>query len=469
MNKNKMRNFFIIFLVITAVFQTGKLWLDDTDSHNFFHSFLSAITMDGQTAQGGEMSIDPQRVVLGYGNRRFDCVYPSSAYDTVIQQANLVIGQALRSGEELRVSSVDWNSLLEYKLVLYEYPFQVSLMEYAKHYISAVGSGTSGVSSFDRIVVLPARTAMETAKVYFINTQENKVAAYLSSGSKETALLYQTLERPNLSAGTELMYISSGQSGFHIFDEYVFVPQWTGESCSYEALLADNPFTDNGDLLEEELERAVQGLFGGYAFLWTPQEDGSHIFSNENTVVKYNENGILEYYHYSAGDTQREQTLASAYDECMRFMRKDTSLTDRVCLSGISFTAEGLVFGFDYTTQEFPVLFGDELKEELGHSHAVEVVVNNQTVKKYTRYGLQLAATDSEQIETDFSMALDDAMLKNSQQPQQAAEKINGMDLVYCLLPEEQAKLLWKTEIGNDTYYYDTSFVSEESGGETSA
>ena len=36
MKYNKLTDFAIFILVAAAVFQTGKLWLGNTDSHNFF-------------------------------------------------------------------------------------------------------------------------------------------------------------------------------------------------------------------------------------------------------------------------------------------------------------------------------------------------------------------------------------------------------------------------------------------------
>ena len=52
MNINKMKNFVIVTLVITAVFQTGKLWLQGMDSHNFFYSLLSAFDISFRREEG---------------------------------------------------------------------------------------------------------------------------------------------------------------------------------------------------------------------------------------------------------------------------------------------------------------------------------------------------------------------------------------------------------------------------------
>ena len=35
----KITNFVIVLLVITAIYQTGELWLQGTSGHNFFYSF----------------------------------------------------------------------------------------------------------------------------------------------------------------------------------------------------------------------------------------------------------------------------------------------------------------------------------------------------------------------------------------------------------------------------------------------
>ena len=46
----KITNFVIVFLVITAIYQTGELWLQGTSGHNFFYSLMESFSADKQEA-----------------------------------------------------------------------------------------------------------------------------------------------------------------------------------------------------------------------------------------------------------------------------------------------------------------------------------------------------------------------------------------------------------------------------------
>ena len=48
----KITNFVIVLLVVTAIIQTGELWLQGTDSHNFFYSVMERLKDGGEQTDG---------------------------------------------------------------------------------------------------------------------------------------------------------------------------------------------------------------------------------------------------------------------------------------------------------------------------------------------------------------------------------------------------------------------------------
>ena len=71
MKYNKLTDFAIFILVAAAVFQTGKLWLGNTDSHNFFYSlYTSSVGEVGDTDKDYDI-IEPEKTVVALFGRRY--------------------------------------------------------------------------------------------------------------------------------------------------------------------------------------------------------------------------------------------------------------------------------------------------------------------------------------------------------------------------------------------------------------
>ena len=74
MNRYKMTNFVIVALVITAIYQTGELWLEGTDSHNFFYMLKEAFFEEAEEADGDVLLAT--RYAIGEGEGIFSVHYP---------------------------------------------------------------------------------------------------------------------------------------------------------------------------------------------------------------------------------------------------------------------------------------------------------------------------------------------------------------------------------------------------------
>lgn len=48
----RITNFIIVALVITAIYQTGELWLEGTSGHNFFYALAKQLSFGKEEADG---------------------------------------------------------------------------------------------------------------------------------------------------------------------------------------------------------------------------------------------------------------------------------------------------------------------------------------------------------------------------------------------------------------------------------
>ena len=452
MKFNRLTNFAIFVLVIAAVFQTGKLWLGNTDSHNFFYSLHSSSTTRVSETNGSYDIIEPENTVVGYGNKKFNMLYSDRGSDSVTKLCENVIGDVFRNGVFDSVSQTDWSSYIDGKAVILEYPFYVSAREYILGYGISNSAFSDNVNSINYIVVAPGSGSSDTTYCYFIDGNTSETYKFTLTDAESSSVLYNAIQNMQYSSGAYIDYISTVQSGMNIFDS-IYVPQWVDGEYSYSPVSVEDTFSDSEGIVDTTaLGDCVNNFFSNYV----SGEDASvvngvYTFSDGNIVVKYYENGVMEYYNYDIGASGSEQTLSSAYTICRSFINKDTFINNPIYLSGVETRNEGLVFYYDYAVNNIPVNISAESNENTGMNHAIEVVVSNGSVKRYKRYAVTLAA-DSEKsavINVDMISAWDDAITNYT--GTEEITSISNMAIGYYLNGDSKIYIKWFTSINGST------------------
>lgn len=450
MNVNKMKNFVIIALVITAVYQTGRLWLEDITGHNLFYTLFSVQDRDSLSQGNSYAMMRPEALVLCYGNKKYTKLMTGSDYEAFLQQGDSLMKSSLKNSAYLGETEADWQSYVSQKALLYQFAFPVQAAEYTKVF----GTETEGDNSgrfFDAVSILPGRTSAEETKLYFIYTAENKAYGYRLAKSKEADALYYALEEYQQNQNEKLFYLYARENGFHLFAPDVFLPQWIDTSYSYPLYTSSKSFEENGKADLGLLEDGIIGFFGGNLPGWNTKDEGSYIFSSDTTVVKYFLSGVLEYYNYSSAEGTKTQTLLSAYNACIQFLKKDTTLKNSIYLSGIRADEGGLVLQFDYTVEQFPVSLSKEIQDKVGMTHSIELLVRNNMVKKYRRYAVSLQKENRQgHINIDFSQALDRALGNYTQE--EAVKQVEAMGLFYEMGTQKEIELKWMLTMDGERY-----------------
>ncbi|MBR6543573.1 MAG: hypothetical protein IKT73_10275, partial [Anaerotignum sp.] len=108
----KITNFVIVLLVITAIYQTGELWLQGTSGHNFFYSLMDSFTSDRQKADGNVLLAT--RYAVGEGEGTFSVYYPDEAGNSsMLETANRALGEILsKSGAVPQKGVAEWKEIL---------------------------------------------------------------------------------------------------------------------------------------------------------------------------------------------------------------------------------------------------------------------------------------------------------------------------------------------------------------------
>lgn len=104
----RITNFIIVALVITAIYQTGELWLEGTSGHNFFYALAKQLSFGKEEADGDVLLAT--RYAVGEGEGTFSVYYPDNVGNsTLLETANKALGEILsQSGAFPQKTTADW-------------------------------------------------------------------------------------------------------------------------------------------------------------------------------------------------------------------------------------------------------------------------------------------------------------------------------------------------------------------------
>ena len=405
----KITNFVIVALVITAIFQTGELWLQGTGGHNFFYSLMEHVASDKQEADGDVLLAT--RYAVGEGEGTFSVYYPDEVgTSAMLERANRALGEVLSQNDSLpQKGTADWKEILQERCIVMQYDFMIASEEYLENYKEL--KTNQKLEQFDYITLVPAKRTGEVSKAYFVNSETNECMLFQGDGSGSSTALYDAL----VTEESDMRYVSTGQrTSASVLWRNMFLPQWAHLPYAYGALEREFAFEKDGEASRAALENTVKNFFRNFSVDWSEKDaDGTYTFSDSETVVKYHpDTRVLEYYNYENYAGEERTGLLEGYQICCNFLKNDNSLQTDIYLADIKRTINNeVVYYFDYAVDDLPVNLSQALRDRIGSPHAIEVTLRNQAVKEYRRYAVNFKQMEekAEQINVQFIDALDDA------------------------------------------------------------
>ena len=440
--KYDLKNFAILFLFIVAIYQTGTLWLENYSGHNFFY-YITSWDTSSWRSDAPKKPIDAEFITVGYGNKMYSVFYGSEE-EEIKTSCDEIIKQALKEDNMTAVDNVSITDLLEQRSIVYTMVYESLLAEYIDSWGISPDEKELGSAAFDTVVVLPWSGINGESRVLFVNSSSSSAVEY-KVNTQNGESLYSHIEA--IARGNSSMqYISTAQNGFNIFSRNVFVPQWSQSVLQYSPVVKKEIFDidDEGDMLSR-----MDVFFGSY-YGQTSDVDagGVYTLSDDYTVVKYYPDGIMEYYSYKSQDNNQSQNLYSAYNACMEFLAKDTNINTDYYISGVQIKNSSIDFYFDYCIDNMPVVSDSPLM-----SHAIEVSVKDNVVRKYRRYAYDFEIDSDRVLEgnVDFLDAVNESVSKSGN----TAAVFENIFLGYAKDEDENFVLKWFTVIDGNVYETD--------------
>ncbi len=438
--KHLGRNFIIAFLMVLAIYQTGKLWFEDISDHNFFN-------FSGRSESTGDMFYTLDRLIVNTGDNRVVIIGSGIYTNEYKKTIDTAVSEALSKGSmSENTGNVDWNSVLDNRAVIYSYSctFGPNALE---SLFDVKSENISAIKSFDTIVISP-RADNSYMRVIFFNSKDKTSS---TAELKSSSVIGECFDAGTRLADrdSDIYYISSAENGFDIFSENIFLPRCKNENYSYNAV--EPHFTAKDiQMIEENANIFFNNAIAGN---YTRNSDG-YTFSDDTTVVKFSENDVMEYFSY---DTKRQNGSSFSDDlgAALNIIEQDKFVTNEVYLHSYSYADGQFTFLFNYKLNDLKLLPSEEIKEKTGLSSFIEVSVSQGSVDRYRKYACRYTLSDKniQSARIDFIGAIDklySQLYKNTAD----AKPVNNMTLAY-IARDKSFGLNWIVDIDGREYVAD--------------
>ncbi len=381
---NNIKTFFIAFLALSAIYLTGQLWFEKISNRNFFYTVLSFLSFEPSNNIEEEYTIvAPTRIITNFGNKTYNIIYNNISTSLQKKNGDEAIKLILSKGSFVKSDKIDWDYVLSNMSYIYDYSFSVP----SEFLIGSFGQKNNSVSTkikaFDSIVIIPARNIGEKLKLLFIDKTEDLYYEFLLEESNTDQITktiindIKTIQTNNDS----LLYGSSHQKGFNMFTENTFIPE-IEDFYAFPSLEPINPYAKNGDVLKNTITSKILDFFDNQ----TIEYQSKYTFSDENIVVKYYPEHVLEYSDYSIANNSLNINLLGKYYTALSFIKKDTTVINEFYLADYKVEDNIYTFYFDYAINDFPIMLPESLQSKIKMKHFIEISVENNKISKYKKY-----------------------------------------------------------------------------------
>lgn len=418
---SKWKNFIITFLIFLAIYQTTRLWFENFSFHSFF--YLIENKNDKANIQKDTKYVT-ESILINTGNNKFIRKYNNISKTDYKKMFDEAIYLCLKKGEFNYIKNFDIKQILDTRSVIYTYDFMLK-GEDVENIFGIKGGHISKIKQLDTIIIVPDITDKFNIKTIFLNSKTSE--AYEIKANKEVLAenVFNIITDFSIIELQDLYFVSSEQIGVELFSTNQFLPKIKDGYVDIQGVEAINPLEKDGGVLLSESESYVDIFFENPITKTSSFINNTYTYSDDNVIVKYYPNGVLEYVKYKNNTITDMYT--SPYNIAIQFLEKDVNIKNEYYLKGYETEENKVTFYFDYKINNFPIQLSKNKKDEMGINSMIEITVENNMVSRYKRVIYDFVLTDSyTTFEKSFIDIIDNFLVQNGQNT-----LIDKMKIVY--------------------------------------
>jgi hypothetical protein len=375
MRQNIIRIAMLLVLVVLCMWQIVILWLGDMSGHNFLEKTDAAHNI---------ILVQPKSMWVNVGKLAYKIDETKREYGALIDELGGLVKDGAKSATLQEHIDLGYEDVLTMPGILYEYDLAIGI----KDLMGSVLEDLETDIMIDQVFVDMSLYNDHKTNLYLISEDTKNI---------DRVTIYNRLEahqkmitRFNNPEVTRSLIgyqptVTSNKKQYIKSDG--FYPLNTKDTpIAYEVLQVTNPIEQGtGEKRLEALEGYVNSFFANPLLKTVSEgEDGSIVFSeNIKAVVKYDPSGTLEFSMTSVSQ-QSKLTGAERLKMVMDFIETCSGipgfLKEGMYLSGIVSQDEEYVYQFNYKHKGFGVHLTNQVKQQLGLSHILQISIRNNQV-----------------------------------------------------------------------------------------
>lgn len=455
MKYKKIKAVVLCLLIISSIYQTIMLWFDNVSDRNFFYSLIDKATVrlkDSKTSMDKQYMISPKQlgVYLGASDKDFTILKKGDMeydYNIIYSECIKVIIKAINK-DNLSKTKINKEELWEDRGIVFNLPLSISNADLAKD-LNINQSAFEGLSSLKSIVIIPAKEKNNFLKVFLIDELTNDIYGFTLAEKevRESNIILNDLiskaENKNMP-----IYISTLKNDIDLFEGNILLPLASENMTYCSSLKLSTPYVLNNTFQKEKLEKYINSFFVNPNVKWTTQNNDVMIYGDDNALVRYNKNGLLEYSSI-VNNQYSAQSISDSFNVAERFLKIDSLLfEDGYYLIKYIEEKDKAIFYYGYSYEGFPLHLEDKLLSDNNMKYPIEIIVEKGKVVKCKRLVLDIKETGKDEaLNSQFEDYLDVFVKRNKVEK----EQLEDMYLGY-VKKGENAKMMWVIKFQGELY-----------------
>lgn len=456
MKKGIIKSLILSSLIIMSIYQVITLWFDNVSDRNFFYSVINQVALfinEPENEVNKEYMINPRilGVYLGASDKDFTIIKRDREdYKELLTKSTQVITKVVEEGK-LEGAYEESDFLWEERGLVFSLSMPMSKETLAGD-LNVDTAVFGDISYVNSLGIIPASDKSDQVKVYLITGGIRKVYVY--------SLAVNELREQNNALMTYIekvteegfpAYISSLKNDIELFSENVLLPIPSNNIYYYNELSLNTPYIVGQEFQIDTLEKYINQFFDNPNVKWMIQNNDVMIYGDDNALIKYNKNGLLEYSGIQ-NSNNITQTISSKFNVAEQFLKKDFLLENLDYYLQHYEEKDGkTTFYYRYNYDHLPIHLDQSVLLSNKLTYPMEVTVEKGKVVKYKRLLIELESKTSQEVfkgqfEKALNQFVDEYKVSNGQ--------LEDMYLGYVDY-EEQLKLMWVIKSQGKYYWID--------------
>ncbi|MFP4697960.1 MAG: hypothetical protein ACLFMO_04550 [Eubacteriales bacterium] len=455
----------IIVLLIASIFQVTRLWFDEGSNRNFFYNFIEDRNETyGEILNEDTPLLSPTIMAVYYPSKEISYVINSTRgeYKELLLESRRFLQEVIYQGNNEGISVVDWEKFWTQRSIIMKIPFYMSV-DMLLEDTQITKDVDEKEYLFNYVIITPSNERKGSSICYLVNDEEgqmmeialnNNQLQYNSEVIALTDNIYNKESFPKYSLSKK--HIQGYSTKFdELFNQNVFLP--TGVDIKYGSQKISRYFLEEESINIAELENYINNYFSNPSAKYLVEDDNVFTYKDEQTIVKYNTSGVVEFTDIRVDRRDEKIKLPQAYRQAKEFLDNDSLLRGQeYYLSDYNIYDKEIELFFNYRFKDFDAVLSDGLKEEIGIDYPIEIKIKGGKIVNYKRWLIKndevMNMFDFQEIESlDYRMLLDQYI---EQYPEETSP-INNLYLAYYIDDiDEEHKVVCVIE-SNDLYLID--------------